>query len=204
MPVNTSNLKHLPFFTPKGHPRVCWVIWIFLQLQRTEIENARVNTIDTTNIIYCINQYEDNRYYWSDRLTLQTSPTQMHHFCFLFRFSWLIKLRSIVVLHPVSSFWCAHLFLVFCFCFPLNIIVVPTAEVRLVSQRGMDYFCVYHNHMFLPGFLLLIETSYCVPGAINCNKEDVKMMSSIIQDYDHQSSGFSFWFGGVIRLIGGY
>ena len=100
MLVNASNLEKFPFYTPKVHPGVCWAIWIILQLQRTAIENARIDTIDAIdliNIIDCINQYEENWYNQSDRLTLQTSPTQLHHCCFLFIFSWLIKLSSIVV-----------------------------------------------------------------------------------------------------------
>ena len=66
--------------------------------------------------------------------------------------------------------------------------MVPTAEVRLISQRGMDYCCVYHGQLSLTIFLLLIETSSYVPGVINCNKEDTKIMPSITQDDDHQSS----------------
>ena len=157
MPVNTSNLENVTIY-PKCHPRICWVILIILQLKRTTIENSRINTIDTINtidIIDCINQYEDNRYNKSYRLKLQTSPTQLHYYCFLFRFSLLIKVRIIVVLHPVSSCWYAHLWFVFFFCLPLNPTVVPAAEVRLLSQQGMDYCCVYHGEMFLPGFLLL-------------------------------------------------
>ena len=39
--------------------------------------------------------------------------------------------------------------------------------------------------MFVPGFILLSETYYCDPGAINYNKEDMKIMSSLTQDdYD--------------------
>ena len=70
IPVNVSNLKNPPFFTPKGHPRVCWVIRIILQLQRTAIKNARIdtiNTINTINIIDSINQYKENIYDRSDQ-----------------------------------------------------------------------------------------------------------------------------------------
>ena len=42
--------------------------------------------------------------------------------------------------------------------------------------------------MFFPGFLLLTETSYCVTVDINCNKEDLTIMSSVTQYDDHQSS----------------
>ena len=107
MPVNASNLKIYPLLTPKVHPRVCYVIWITLQLHRTVTENARIITIDTIDtintinmidIIDCINQYEENRYDQSDQLTLQNSPTQWNHCCFLFLSPWLIKVRSIVVL----------------------------------------------------------------------------------------------------------
>ena len=42
--------------------------------------------------------------------------------------------------------------------------------------------------MFLPGFLLLTDPYSCVPGDINCNKEDMKTMSSLNQDDDNQSS----------------
>ena len=75
-----------------------------------------------------------------------------------------------------------------CFCLPLNHTLVPTEEVILISQQGMDYCCVYRGQLFLPGFLLLIEPSSFVPGDINCNKEDLKIISSVTQDYDHQSS----------------
>ena len=73
--------------------------------------------------------------------------------------------------------------------------MVPTAEVILLSQIGMDYCCVYHGQLFLPEFLLLTEPSSFVPGNINCNKEDMKIMSSITQDADHQSSDvlLSIW-----------
>ena len=88
IPVNASNLNTFLLFTPKGHPRVCWVIWIFLQLQLTVIDNTRVNTIDMIDTIDtidmidkinkinkidridCINKYKDNRYDQSDQLTL--------------------------------------------------------------------------------------------------------------------------------------
>ena len=143
IPVNASNLENSPLLTPKGHTRVCWVIWINIKLQRTAIENARIDTIDTTdtiNRIDCINQYEDNWYNLSYRLTLHTSPTQLHQCCFLFRFYLLVKVRRIVVLHSVSYCWYAHLCFIFCLYLPLNTTVVPTSEVRLISQRGMDYF----------------------------------------------------------------
>ena len=52
----------------------------------------------------------------------------------------------------------------------------------------MDYCCVYHGQLFLPGFILLIEPYSCVPGAINCNKANLKIMPSSTQDDDHQSS----------------
>ena len=77
--LNASNLEKLPFFTSKVHPRVCWDILIILQLQRTAIDNARIdtidtintiNTIDTINRIICINQYGDNKYDRSNRLEL--------------------------------------------------------------------------------------------------------------------------------------
>ena len=76
MPVNSSNLEKFPHFTPKGHPRVCWVIWITLQLQRTKIENDMIDTIDTIDKINTIgrisfnSQYKDNRYNKYDQLTL--------------------------------------------------------------------------------------------------------------------------------------
>ena len=59
----------------------------------------------------------------------------------------------------------------------------------------MDYCCVSHGQLFLPGFLLLIEPYYCVTGAINYNKEDLKIMSSLTQDDDHQRSDviLSIW-----------
>ena len=198
IPVSVSNLKKFPFFTPKGHPGVFWVVCIILQLQSTAIENARINTIGTINMINridCINQYKYNRYDWSDQFTLQTSPTQLHHCCLLFRFAWLIKISNIVVLHPLSYCWCAYNFFIFCFCLPLNLTVVPTVHVRLLSQQEMGYCCIYRSDIFPPCFLLLIEPSYCVPGAINCNKEDITIMSSLTQDYDSQSSDdlLSIW-----------
>ena len=70
MPVNGSNLKKLPLFTPKFHPRVCWVILIIPQLQCTTIENARIYTINTIDIIDCNKQYKDNQYDQSDKFTV--------------------------------------------------------------------------------------------------------------------------------------
>ena len=195
IPVNASNLKNFPIFTPKGHPRVCWVILIILQLHRTVTENSRIDTINTFDRIDCINEYEDNRYNQSDQLTLQTLPTQWRHCCFIFWFAWLIKVSSIFCYNPVSSFWYGHLCFIFCLWLPLNPTVVPTAEVRLISQQGMGYWCVYHGHMFLPVFILLTEPSSCVSGAINCNKEDLTIMPSVTQDDDHQISDvlLSIW-----------
>ena len=122
-PVNANNPEKSPLFTPKSHPRVCWAILIILQLQGTVIENARINTIntldtiDTIDRIDRINQYKYNRYDWYDQLTLQTSPTQWHHCCFLFRFSWLIKVRSIFLLQSSVVFLVhshlIHIFLLF-------------------------------------------------------------------------------------------
>ena len=66
IPVNASNLKKFPPFTPKVDPRVCWVIWIILQLQRTATDNTRIDTIgtidkiDKIDRIDCNNQYKDN------------------------------------------------------------------------------------------------------------------------------------------------
>ena len=110
MPVNASNPEKLSLFTTKGHPIVCCVVLTILQLQRIVIENDRIdtigtiNTIDTINRIDCINQYKDNQYDLSDQLTLQNSPTQWHHCCFIFRFSWLIEVRIIVLLQSSIIF----------------------------------------------------------------------------------------------------
>ena len=152
MPVTSESL---PLFTPKGYLWVCWVLLIILQFQCTAIENTGIDTINMIDRIDCINKYKDNRCEWSDRLTLQTSPTHLHHCCLLLWFAWLIKLRSIVVLHPVSLCWYAHICFNFFFCLPLNTTAVSTAEVRLLSQQGMDYWCVYWGELFLPGFPLL-------------------------------------------------
>ena len=92
------------------------------------------------------------------------------------------------MLHTVSSCWYAHGYFIFFFCLPLNNTVVPTSEVRLIYQRGMDYFCVYQGQLFLPGFLLLKEPSSRVLGDINRNKDDMTTMSSVTQDDYHQSS----------------
>ena len=81
MLVNVCNLKKFPIFTPKGHPRLCWFIWIILQLQSNAIENARIDTIDVIDMIDTIdrvnynNKYKDNWYNQYDQLTLQMSPT---------------------------------------------------------------------------------------------------------------------------------
>ena len=81
MPVNASKFEKFPIFTPKGHPRLCWFIWIILRFQSNSIENARIDTIDVIDTINMIdkinynNKYEDNWYNRSDQLTLQTSPT---------------------------------------------------------------------------------------------------------------------------------
>ena len=97
--------------------------------------------------------------------------------------------------NTVSSCWYTHPFFIFFFFLPLNPTVVPTAEVIMFSQLGMDYCCVYHGQLFLPGFILLTEPSSCVPGAINCNKEGRKIMSSLTQDDYNQSSDviLSIW-----------
>ena len=73
--------------------------------------------------------------------------------------------------------------------------MVTTVEVILLSQQGMDYCFVYHGQLSLSGFLLLTEPSSCVPGYINCNKEDMKIMLSPTQDGDHQNSDvlLSIW-----------
>ena len=92
--------------------------------------------------------------------------------------------------NPVSSCWYAHLCFIFCFYLTLNSTAVPTAEVRLISQQGMDYCCVYHGQMFLHVFLLLPEYSSCIPGSVNCKKYDLTIISSVTQDNDHQSSNF--------------
>ena len=63
MSVNARNLENLSIVTPKGHPRVCWVVFVILRLQHTAIDNARINTIytiDTIDGIDCIDQYEYN------------------------------------------------------------------------------------------------------------------------------------------------
>ena len=160
-------------FTPKGHSRVCWVICIVLKLQCTAIDKSRIdttNTIDIIDIFDCIDPFKDNQYDQSDWLTLQTSPTQLYHCCFLFRFAWLIKLGIIFLLHPVSYCWYVNLCFLFSLCLPLNRTVVPTAKVVMLYQRVMAYYSVYHGQLFLPVFLLLTEPSSYVPGDINCDK----------------------------------
>ena len=59
----------------------------------------------------------------------------------------------------------------------------------------MDYCFVYHSQLFLPGFIVPKEPSSCVTGAINCNKEDLTIISSATQYDDHQSSDvlLSIW-----------
>ena len=109
----------------------------------------------------------------------------------LFWFSWMIKSSIIVVLHTVSYCWYTHLFFIFCFCLPLNPTVVYTEEVILLSQRWILYCCVSCDQMFLPGFLLPTEPSYCVPGAINWNIEDLEIVSSIAQYDDLSKQWFS-------------
>ena len=154
-----------------------------------------IDTIDTIDIIDCIGQYEDNWYYQSDPLSLQTSPTQLQQCWFLFRFEFFIKLRSIAMFHPVSSCWYAHLWFLVRLCFSLNTKVVPTAEVGLLSQIVMAYCCVSRGKTFLPGFLLLTDPYSCVPGDINCNNKDLAIVSSLTQDDYHQRSYFtlSIW-----------
>ena len=65
----------------------------------------------------------------------------------------------------------------------------------MIYQQGMTYCCVSRGQLFLTGFILLMEPSSCVPGYINCNKEDMKIMSSLTQDNYHQSSNvfLSIW-----------
>ena len=73
--------------------------------------------------------------------------------------------------------------------------MLPTADVRLISQQLMSYCCVSHGQLFLPEFLPLTEPFSCVPGASNYNKEYMIIMSSLAQDDDRQSSDFllSVW-----------
>ena len=68
----------------------------------------------------------------------------------------------------------------------------------------MYYCCVYHGELFIPGFTLLPKSYSCVPGAINCNKEDIKIMSSLTQDDDHQSSDvlLSIWMCNKVDMRG--
>ena len=107
------------------------------------------------------------------------------------------------MLHKVPYCWYTHLFFLFCFCLPLNPRVVPTEEVRPLSQIGMSYCCVFHGRLFLTVFILLIQPSYCVPGAIKCTKEDLTKISSLTQYDDHQISDVILLFGSAVRLIGG-
>ena len=48
--------------------------------------------------------------------------------------------------------------------------------------------CAYHVQMILPGFLLIIEPFSFVPGVINCNKEDMTIITGLIKEGDHKSS----------------
>ena len=127
-----------------------------------------IDMIDIIDRIDFINQYKDKRYDRSDQLTLHTSPTQLHHYCFLFLFSLLIKVSIIVVLHTLSSCWCPHIFFLFCLFLKLNITVVPTSDVMILSQQVTAYCCLSRGQLFLPGFILLKEPSSCVTGAICC------------------------------------
>ena len=139
---NASNLKNFPLFTPKGHPIICWVIWIILQLQRNSIENSRINTINTIDTIvriYWSNQYEDNQYDWSDLLTLQTSLTQLNHCCFLFRFGQLIKVRIIVVLQSSLLFLARSPLLHFLLLFAIELYsgTQSRGETALPTRNGL-------------------------------------------------------------------
>ena len=128
-------------------------------------------------------------------MTLQTSPTQLQHRCFIFWFAWLIKVRSIVVLHPLLS-WYSHLCFLFYLYFPLNPTMVPTSEVILIPQKRMTYCFICHGQLFFTGFHLQTEPYSCVTIAINWNKEDLSIMSSLNQDHHHQSSDvlLSIWY----------
>ena len=68
------------------------------------------------------------------------------------------------------------------------ILLLRSPLIRLLSQQGMDYCCVYHGQLFLPRFILLTKLSSCVPGDINCNNKGLTIMSSVTQDGDHQSN----------------
>ena len=63
-----------------------------------------------------------------------------------------------------------------------------------IPTRNVLLLCISRSYFF-PSFLLLPESFYCVPGAINCNKDDLKIMSNFTQDDDHQSSNvlLSVW-----------
>ena len=85
--------------------------------------------------------------------------------------------------------------LLVCSPLPRILIICPTqyysgTHIRCETelQRGMDYGCVYQSQLFFPVFLLLTEAYFCIPGDINCNKEDMMIMSSVTQDDDDQIS----------------
>ena len=108
--------------------------------------------IDTINTIYridCINQYKYNRYNWSYRLTLHISPTQLQHYCFLFRFAWLIKVRSILVLHPVSSFWYDHLCFIFLLLFTTQSYsgIHSIGDTDLPTRNGL-FLCISRSAIY--------------------------------------------------------
>ena len=146
----------------------------------------RYDQYDQHNLLHQSILRQSIRSIWSIDTSDFTNP--MAPLFFLFRFIWLIKVRSIVVLQSSVILLVRSPLLHLCFCFLLNPTVAPTAEVRLLSQKGMGYCCVYQGQLFLPGFFLLTEPYYCVPWAIKYNKEDLKIMSSVTQDDDHQSS----------------
>ena len=99
------------------------------------------------------------------------------------------------MLHIVSYCWYDHLCFILFFYFTPNPTVVPAAEVILLSKPVMDYFCVYNGQLFIPVFILLTENYSCVTGYINCNKEDMTIMSGINKDDDNKRSDviLSIW-----------
>ena len=79
-------------------------------------------------------------------------------------------LLNLLLLFATQSYSCTHI---------RGETAIPTSNVLLLCISRSDFF---------PSFLLLPESFSCVPGAINCNKDYLTIMSNSTQDDDHQSS----------------
>ena len=154
---------------------------------RTPGSMLLIRSIRSTESIASINTNTINKIYLIDWHCRPHQPSCTTVVSFFYLPYWF-KIISIVVLHTVLSCWYAHLCLIFFFCLPNQ----SYSDTHIIGKTDLPMkngllLCI-SRWAFSSGFILLTEPSSCVPGDINCNKEDLTIMSSLTQDDDNQSS----------------